>query len=300
MPSAPCFLRFWGVRGSIPTPGPSTVRYGGNTSCIEVRADDEIVILDAGSGIRPLGLELEREFGDRPLNITLLISHTHWDHIQGFPYFLPAYRVDNRIRICGYEGTSRGLAATIAGQMDAPYFPVGMNEMRAGIQIEELRAMEFTIGKIYVRAFPAHHPGVAVGYRLYTSCGSVGYMPDNEPFGYQPKNGSKETSEEYTAEMRSRMVEFMRDVDIMILDAQYDREEYLKHIGWGHGCVDDVVDLAIDAGVKRLVLFHHDPEHADETVDCMLAHARSIVAIRGSQLVVDAAKEGGAIEFGGH
>src|ERR1700760_1773379 len=132
-------FKFWGVRGSIPTPGPDTVHYGGNTSCIEVRADDEIIILDAGTGIRPLGLALVEEFKEKPLNITLLISHTHWDHIQGFPFFLPAYNASNKLRILGYEGARAGLATTFAGQMESPYFPIALQQMPGHIMINELK-----------------------------------------------------------------------------------------------------------------------------------------------------------------
>lgn len=162
-------IKLWGVRGSIPTPGASTVRYGGNTTCVEIRTDGEIIVLDAGSGIRLLGMELEKEFGDRPIRLTLLITHTHWDHIQGLPFFQPVYNSKNQIRVLGYEGARAGLAAIIAGQMETPFFPVSMRDLPSNIAIEELKEMEFSIGKVRVRAKFANHPGICAGYRLFTS-----------------------------------------------------------------------------------------------------------------------------------
>src|SRR3954471_24633623 len=175
-------LKLWGVRGSIPVPGPSTVRYGGNTSCIEVRADGEIIILDAGSGIRELGLALEREFGERQIRLTLLITHTHWDHIQGLPFFLPAYNRKNQIRVLGYEGARAGLATILAGQMETPFFPVSLKDLPSNIAIEELKEMEFSIGKVTVHSKFANHPGICAGYRLNTSGGDIAFLPDNEPY----------------------------------------------------------------------------------------------------------------------
>ena len=173
-------LTFWGVRGSIPTPGPGTIHYGGNTSCVEVRADGELIVLDAGTGIRLLGIALAEEFGDTPLALTLLVTHTHWDHIQGFPFFSPAYDAKNRIRVLGYEGASASLAATLAGQMESPYFPIPLAQMPGNLVIEELRELEFNVGKVRVTACYSKHPGVCVGYRLFTSSGSIAYVPDNE------------------------------------------------------------------------------------------------------------------------
>ncbi|HYR59292.1 MAG TPA: response regulator, partial [Chthoniobacteraceae bacterium] len=136
-------VRFWGVRGSIPSPGRGTMGVGGNTSCVEVRADGQLIVLDAGSGIRPLGLALDAEFKDAPIELTLLVSHTHWDHIQGFPFFMPAYEAKNRLHILGYEGARAGLAATLAGQMESPYFPIALKQMPGNIIIEELKDMKF-------------------------------------------------------------------------------------------------------------------------------------------------------------
>src|SRR5205814_893995 len=175
-------LKFWGVRGSIPVPGPSTIGYGGNTTCVEVRTDGEIIILDAGSGIRELGLALEQEFGGAPINLTLLLTHTHWDHIQGLPFFLPAYKAKNSIRVLGYEGARAGLATILAAQMEVPFFPVSWRDLPGTIKIQELKKMEFTIGKVRVRARFLNHPGVCAGYRLFTRDGSIAFLPDNEPF----------------------------------------------------------------------------------------------------------------------
>ena len=297
-------LRFWGVRGSIPTPGPSTIFYGGNTSCVEVRADGEIVILDAGSGIRLLGLHLEQEFRDQPLNLTLLLTHTHWDHIQGFPFFLPAYNPKNHLKILGFEGATRSLAETLSGQMESPYFPVGLEQVPANVKVEELKEMEFKVGQIRVKAWFVNHPGICVGYRLETSAGSIVYVPDVEPFHRlrsQPaSDGTEErASVEFARHEDQRLVEFVESADIMVMDSQYDAVEYQSHLGWGHACVDDVVNLAIMARVKRLFLFHHDPGHDDETVSRLVAHARQLVSQQGAETHVEAATEGAEVSLRG-
>ena len=295
--ATPVSVRFWGVRGSIPTPGPSTVKYGGNTSCVEVRADGEIIILDSGTGIRPLGLALAEEFKGRPLHITILITHTHWDHVQGFPFFRPAYDEKNQIRILGYEGAREGLASVFSGQMESPYFPIGLSELPSHIIIEEIKDMEFSIGRVKVRGAFMNHPGVCVGYRLQTSGGIVAYLPDNEPFYRLPGQPDRqlccnEQALDFARGEDRKMTHFVKDADVLIIDAQYDRTEYQRHVGWGHGCVDDAVVLALQAGVKRLYLFHHDPNHGDEKISDMVTHARKLVAEKGSALVVEAACEG--------
>lgn len=281
-PAAGASLRFWGVRGSIPSPGPNTVYYGGNTSCVELRADGELIILDAGSGIRPLGNLLLKEADGRPIRVTILLTHTHWDHIQGFPFFVPAYNVRNNLRVLGYEGASKCLQTTLAGQMESPYFPVMLEDLPSHLSIEELRDLTFHVGRVKVRAHFTNHPGVCVGYRLETSAGSIVYMPDNELLG-----GEHEAS----------VVDFVRDADILIHDSQYTAEEYQSHVGWGHANVDDTVRLAMMAGVKRLFLFHHDPTHDDRMVTDMLIHSRNMVAQSSSSLIVDAARECEAIEM---
>lgn len=286
--SPPCRIKFWGVRGSVPTPGPATVYYGGNTSCVEVRADDEIIVLDAGTGIRPLGLALDEEFRDQPINLTLLISHTHWDHIQGFPFFLPAYQSKNNLRVLGYEGSKSGLSATLAGQMESPYFPIALGAMPGNIRIEELQGFNFKVGNVRVEAWMMNHPGIAVGYRLWTSAGSVAYLPDNEPFSPRQNGCAPHVADTYN----SRLIEFIRGTDVLIIDSQYDSTEYGTHIGWGHGCVDDVVKLALLAEVEHLFLFHHDPSHDDVRIRAMCDHARAVAREGGNRIRIDAAREG--------
>jgi phosphoribosyl 1,2-cyclic phosphodiesterase len=294
-------IKFWGVRGSIPTPGPGTVRYGGNTSCVEVRAEGEIIILDAGSGIRLLGQSLQHEFGSDPINLSLLISHTHWDHIQGLPFFLPAYSRQNELRVFGFDGTRARLGEILAGQMETPFFPVSMSELPGKIEIEELREMEFQIGKVEVRAKFLNHPGVCAGYRIFTSAGSVAYMPDNEPFEQldeQLRNrGAENTGYKYKspAEERADLIEFLYGADVLILDAQYTDEEYKSHIGWGHGSISSVVSLAAAADAKRLILFHHDPNHDDALVDKIVEKARLQMAQIGKSITVEAAQEGSEV-----
>lgn len=291
-------VKFWGVRGSIPVPGASTVRYGGNTTCIEVRADGEIIVLDAGSGIRLLGLQLEEEFGERPITLSLLITHTHWDHIQGLPFFLPAYNQKNQIRVLGYEGARAGLAAILAGQMETPFFPVSLRDLPSNIAIEELKEMEFSIGKVRVRSKFANHPGICAGYRLYTQAGSIAFFPDNEPYELlklhiaDRDQTSVEDAREFAKAERAKLVEFLHGCDVFIVDAQYTDAEYQKHIGWGHGSLSRVVSLALEAKVRKLVLFHHDPAHDDRQIDDMLEAARMLVLESGQALDVEAAQEG--------
>jgi phosphoribosyl 1,2-cyclic phosphodiesterase/CheY-like chemotaxis protein len=302
--SAPARIKLWGVRGSIPVPGRSTVRYGGNTSCVEVRADGEIIVLDAGSGIRLLGLALDKEFGSRSMKLTLLITHTHWDHIQGLPFFPPAYNRKNLIRVLGYEGARAGLATILASQMETPFFPVTLRELPSHLAIEELKEMEFQIGKVQVRAKFANHPGICAGYRLFTSSGSIAFFPDNEPYEQlklqlASRDGIRENeAREFAAAERAKMVEFIHGCDVAILDTQYTDEEYAKHIGWGHSSLSSVVSLALDADVRRLLLFHHDPNHDDEMIAKMVEQARELVTKNGKFLEVEAAREGAEILLG--
>ncbi len=299
--SVPPRIKLWGVRGSLPVPGPATVRYGGNTSCVEVRADGEIIVLDAGTGIRALGLALEKELGPGTIKLTLLITHTHWDHIQGLPFFSPAYNPKNLIRILGYEGARAGLSTILASQMETPFFPVSLRQLPSHLAIEELKEMEFHIGTVNVQAKFANHPGICAGYRLFTSAGSIAYMPDNEP--YEPlklqvarKDGiDGDEARNFAGAERAKMVEFFRDCEVAILDAQYTDEEYKKHIGWGHSSLSSVVELALDANVKRLLLFHHDPSHDDDMIDRMVEQARELVRKSGKAMVIEGAREGAEI-----
>jgi phosphoribosyl 1,2-cyclic phosphodiesterase/CheY-like chemotaxis protein len=301
IPEGHVLVRFWGVRGSIATPGPSTLLFGGNTACIEVRADGQLVILDAGTGIRPLGDRLAEEFKDVPISATILISHTHWDHIQGFPFFDAAYNPKNRLRILGYEGAREGLLGALSSQMESPYFPVGWRQLPSHIDLQELKQPHFNIGPIAVDSIYLNHPGICVGYRLNTSAGAIAYLPDNEPFQRykyhaEPKaqSGSTEILE-FARRMDQKLVDFIRGAEVLIIDAQYDATEYQMRVGWGHGCVDDVVALALNANVKRLYLFHHDPSHNDAKISSMVEWGRQFVSALGEKLTVDAAREGGEI-----
>ncbi len=251
---------------------------------MEVRIGHDIIILDAGTGLRALGQSLLQEFPRQPLNLTLLISHTHWDHIQGLPFFAPIYDARCRLRILGGEGARKGLVAALTGQMESTYFPVPFAKLPSNIEIEELREFNFAIGSTLVRAQRANHPGFCVGYRLFSPNGLVCFFPDTEP-----RQGGDDRD----------MIDFIRDADVLILDSQYDRHEYKKHTGWGHGCVEDSVMLALQAGVKKLVLFHHDPGHTDRKIDALVRHARALVKQQHGKLKVEAAREGMVIQLGG-
>lgn len=297
------FARFWGVRGSIPTPGPNTVHYGGNTSCVELRLAGQLVILDAGSGLRELGDELMREFPGKALDLTMLLTHSHWDHIQGFPFFTPAYLPHNRLRIRGFEGACRGLEGTFAMQMETTYFPVGLRQMPGNITFEEQKDMEFDIGPIKCRATFTNHPGVTMIYRLEANGHSIVYGPDHESFTRMRLHWDDAPDDngpvaEYAAAEDARLKEFIAGADVLITDSQYTEAEYSTKVGWGHSCFEDAVRLALDSGVKRLYLFHHDPRRSDEALSRIVGEARELVSAARSSLIVEAAREGCKVPLG--
>jgi phosphoribosyl 1,2-cyclic phosphodiesterase len=295
-------IKFWGTRGSIAVPGPSTLRYGGNTTCVEVRADNEIIVLDAGSGIRSLGMALEEEFGERPIKLSLLITHAHWDHIQGLPFFPPAYDKKDEIRVSGYDGVDTSFSEILAEPMKAPFFPIAIDELSGKIDIRELSEMKFSVGRVQVQAKFVNHPGVCAGYRIFTSTGSIAFLPDHEPYGFlhsaKRNHMSPEEVQKTATEEHSNLIQFLQGSDILILDAQYTDEEYQSHVGWGHGSISSAVTLALDAEVRRLLLFHHDPNHDDAMVDSMVEDARQLARKSGKKLEVDGAREGEEIVLG--
>ena len=293
----PARIKFWGTRGSIAVPGPGTLRYGGNTTCVELRADGEIIVLDAGSGIRPLGVALENEFRTRPINLSLLITHAHWDHIQGFPFFKPAYHPKNHVRIFGFDGTGATFREIMTEPMRSPFFPITMRELSARMDINKLSVMDFSLGKVDIHAAFVNHPGVCAGYRIFTSGGSVAFVPDHEPYQFflhsaRAKQLSAQEAQEIAAEQHAALVQFLRGSDFLILDSQYADQEYKSHVGWGHGCISSAVSLALEADVQTLLLFHHDPGHDDEMVETMVASARELVARNGRSLEIAGAREG--------
>ncbi len=281
-------LRFWGVRGSIPSPSPETTRYGGNTSCIEVRFGDQILILDCGSGLRALGASLNAEFKTRGFNATILISHTHWDHIQGLPFFAPAYADRNHLRIFSQAGSRTRVQKALNNQMEPMHFPVRFGELAGVAGVDELPKEGKQFGAFSVRTMNLNHPGGCAGFRLEANGTSVAYLPDHEPYRSCTLS-KKATADEQSAQ--ARLVKFVRGCDVLILDTQYDELEYPTRIGWGHGCIADSVATAVAADVGELVCFHHDPSHSDAKINEMLLRGRQLAREAGSRLHVRAARE---------
>jgi diguanylate cyclase (GGDEF)-like protein len=284
-------VRLWGTRGSIPTPGHRTAIYGGNTSCVEVRAEDgTIIVLDCGTGIRTLGLDMLRRPG--PQRIHLLIGHTHWDHIQGFPFFTPAFLSTSELNIYGSPAFQRSLEDSLSGQMQYSYFPVKLQDLASRIHYTEIEEGFFRIGDILVQTQYLNHTAPTIAYRISADGAVVAYVTDHEPFWYSPGNAFHHPGDQ-------RHVEFLRGVDLVVHDAQYTSEEYLTKLGWGHSPADYVTDVAMAAGVARLVLFHHDPTHDDDAIKRIEDKQRARAAAAASALELFAAAEGMAFDVAG-
>jgi phosphoribosyl 1,2-cyclic phosphodiesterase len=285
-------VRFWGTRGSIATPGPGTVRYGGNTSCVELRSDGgELVVIDCGTGARPLGQALLAAAGatDRPQHASILLGHTHWDHIQGLPFFAPLFQPTWAWDLYGPRGLGASLAQTLSGQMQYQYFPVALDQLGADVTYHDLVEGTFELGDLVVRTHYLNHTALTLGYRFEGGGRVFCYLADHEPFDPELGPGGDVVA---SREDR-RHVEFMTGADVVVHDAQYDATEYAGRVGWGHSTMEYVVDAACAAGVGRLVLYHHDPSHDDDAIDALLARACERAAGR---IEVVAAAEGASME----
>ena len=281
-------LTFWGTRGSVPTPGHATVRYGGNTPCVELRtADGWLIILDAGTGIRELGRALLARGEGEPILGDIFLTHAHWDHIQGIPFFAPLFRKGNHFTIWGSRSLQTSIGRVVRDQMSSVVFPVSFEELQARVDFQEL-AEERHAGRGYeVSATSVRHPGGALGYRFTTGNAdgrALVYVSDNEL--------SPQARYDDVPDWRRRLVEFLHGASLLVHDSMYTEDEYSSFVGWGHSTHDQAVELALDADVERLVLFHHRPERSDDEVDRCVERCRTLVARRGRSLEIIAAAEG--------
>ena len=254
-------LRFWGVRGSTPTPSAENLRFGGNTACVEVRSPQgEIIIFDCGTGLRPLGKQLLAEFGHQSVEAYIFLSHYHWDHIQGIPFFEPLYNPENRFHFHSFLRHSFNVRKALEEQMADPYFPVDMNQMEAQRKFHDIEKESIVFKDIVLKTVPLNHPQGCMGFRM--ECGNqvIAYATDNEP-----------GSPDHDRNVRN----LAEGADILIYDAQYTPYEYANFKkGWGHSTWREAVNIAKDSNVKQLILFHHDPDHSDNFVDTIVSEAQ--------------------------
>ncbi len=266
-------VRFWGTRGSIPTPGKQTEKFGGNTTCVEIRYGGTIIVIDAGSGIRDLSLAWLEEFGKSPLHATLLFTHYHWDHIQGFPFFTSAYLPNNSFDIFGNTPEGVSLKDILSGQMQSAYFPVPLAAMQAQMRFHPV-VSEFMIGPIRVKTFGLPHPGGCIGYRLEVENSIFVFATDSEFDQVALNAEAVRADHSLPREYPPELVEFLQGAHILAVDCQYSDEQYQTKVGWGHNSLTTVVDLARQTNPKMLALCHHDPQSSDEDVLQLIAEAR--------------------------
>lgn len=313
-------LRFWGVRGSYPVPGLTTQRYGGNTSCVEVRCaspNDPTaprIILDAGTGLRRLGKEMMLgPFCEGKGEAHLLVSHTHWDHIQGLPFFAPIYRPGNKFHVHARQRDDMHLRMVFALQSDNPYFPVPFDAAAASVQFHELTDdAKFEIGPVKVRCTRLNHPWIAIAFRLDYEGTSVAYVTDTAPFRdvllehefirQPPKPGDPLHPEDAAklAAMREGVVRLCEGAQLVIYDTQFTPSEYIQRPHWGHSCAEDAIEIAREAGAETLMLYHHSPDRTDAQLDDLLGQHREQLHRDGTPLDLHAAFEGMEVDLSPH
>jgi phosphoribosyl 1,2-cyclic phosphodiesterase len=256
----------WGCRGSLAAPGPETVRYGGNTSCLEVRpSDDSLIVVDAGTGARNLGIALGK---NRPDRIDILLTHLHLDHIEGLGFFGPVWDEGCEVHIWGPPSPLRTLREDIAKYFSPPLFPVHLDDLPSHLVIHDVPDSEWEIGTTKIRAQPVNHPGPTVGYRLQDGDKVLTYISDHEPaLGVDLQSVTPDWVSGYA---------LAYGADVLLHDAQYTEEEYPGRVGWGHSSIAHTVSFALITKVKRLVMFHHDPLHSDAQLEAMLVRAKEL------------------------
>jgi len=278
-------VRFHGVRGSTPTPGPSTVRYGGNTSCVEVRlADGSLLILDAGTGIRECGMQLLREGFSGPVH--LLLSHLHWDHVLGLPFFGPIWRKETTLKMLPMLTDAQKTAAVSKAIFDGMHFPVRAEFVPAQVEFLD-EALSWRVGSAVIRRTPLNHPGGAQGFRIDDADGrSMAYLTDNEL--------SPPTAPQITPEA---LASFAEGVDLLIHDAQYVEADFPLKKGWGHSTIREVTELGLSASVKHLALYHHEPTRDDDALDALDREVQADLRGRGSPMIATMTREGLLIDL---
>ena len=278
-------LTFWGVRGTLPVPGEGSLKYGGNTSCVSIEfAKGQLLIFDAGTGIKSLSNRYSND-RRRRLEAKIFISHPHWDHINALPFFAPLYVPGNEFEIMGASHGDISMRQMISAQMDGTYFPIRIKQFGSRVYFRDLEEEEFSIGDgITIKTKLLNHPGKCLGYRVEYKGRSVCYVTDNEL--------DLEDSEYFNPFYVKNLISFVEGTDILIADTTYSDEEYKTKVGWGHSCVGRVVDLAHEAGVKTLHLFHHDPDQTDADIDGKLEQAQALLKERESQTQCLAPTEG--------
>jgi len=267
-------LRLWGTRGSIPVSGQGYIRHGGNTSCMSIQNGDDIVIIDAGSGIRELGTVLMKQ---QQRKIHLFIGHTHWDHIQGFPFFIPAYVPGFEIIIYGASGFGKDLKSIFRGQLDRDYFPVQLEDMNAHLEFLHLTDNPVDINGIKIYWEFTHHPGPTLGFKIQVHGTTIGYITDNEFLKGYLGNPEDIQPESELMNSYSKLIDFISDVDIYIGEAQYPNDEYRSKIGWGHSSLSNACLLTRLAGIKKWFVVHHDPMHYDDFLQNKLNLTKQIL-----------------------
>lgn len=282
-------LQFWGCRGTIPVPGPETVKFGGNTSCVSLSFPDQhIFIFDAGTGIKQLANQLVGS-GRKKITGTIFISHPHWDHINFVPFFTPLFMPGNQFTFVGSPVQGLGIEQLVGNQMGGVHFPITAREFGAQVLYKDIGEGEFDIGPAKVKTMLLCHPGNCLGYAVYYGGKKICYVTDNELF--------PEDSDMYSANYLSRLIAFVQDADVLITDSTYFDEEYATKVGWGHSGISSVCDFAHRAKVKNLYLFHHDPDQNDEALQRKLGLCEQILATLGSSTTVHLAETQEQIVF---